>query len=67
MNIDRCVCCGEYVPEGQMVCCRCRKKVIVDEQSGFNDYGVLSQKADGIINRVAESVKRKIRKMNAVK
>lgn len=24
-NCDTCVCCGEYVPEGRMVCCRCEK------------------------------------------
>lgn len=26
MNEDRCVCCGEYVPEGRMVCQKCSDK-----------------------------------------
>ena len=26
-NIDRCVCCGEIVPEGRWVCPNCERKV----------------------------------------
>ena len=27
---DTCVCCGEYVPEGKMVCWICEKKYLGD-------------------------------------
>lgn len=26
-NVDRCVCCGEIVPEGRQVCLKCEKAV----------------------------------------
>ncbi len=26
MDVDRCVCCGDYVPEGRHVCIRCANK-----------------------------------------
>ena len=32
MNEDRCVCCGEYVPEGQMVCRSCMNQSISYDQ-----------------------------------
>lgn len=32
MNEDRCVCCGEYVPEGQMVCRSCLNQSISYDQ-----------------------------------
>lgn len=25
-NVERCVCCGEVIPEGGQVCARCREK-----------------------------------------
>lgn len=25
-NVDLCVCCGEYIPEGRMVCPQCEKR-----------------------------------------
>ncbi len=25
LNSDKCVCCGDYVPEGRMVCSQCEK------------------------------------------
>jgi hypothetical protein len=25
-SVDLCVCCGEYIPEGRMVCPQCEKK-----------------------------------------
>ena len=28
MNNNRCVCCGEIIPEGRMVCLLCEKKQI---------------------------------------
>lgn len=31
---DRCICCGEIIPEGRQVCVRCEK--IVDK---FNELG----------------------------
>ena len=49
-NEDRCVCCGEYVPEGRMVCVRCkhgedrasrdweRKKKSKKDKKHKNDY-----------------------------
>ena len=56
MNEDRCVCCGEYVPEGSMVCSNCISKTKSFEQvvwerdmtiSQLNSYGVsLCKKAD---------------------
>ena len=24
-NVDRCVCCGEIIPEGRMICIKCEK------------------------------------------
>lgn len=35
--IDTCVCCGEYVPEGRMVCPQCEAKT--DERNG-EDEGI---------------------------
>ena len=32
MREDRCVCCGSYVPEGQMVCHSCMCKVFLSDQ-----------------------------------
>ena len=36
--IDTCVCCGEYVPEGRMVCPLCESKTEKkeDESDGKN-------------------------------
>ena len=31
-SVDRCVACGDYVPEGMQVCWRCRKGGSIDEQ-----------------------------------
>lgn len=30
-NVDRCACCGEIIPEGQMVCPNCMVCVKEDE------------------------------------
>lgn len=32
MNENRCVCCGEIIPEGRMVCLRCEIRSYTDEQ-----------------------------------
>ena len=24
-NVDRCVCCGDVIPEGSMICWKCQK------------------------------------------
>lgn len=31
-SVDRCVACGDYVPEGMQVCWRCRKVVEYNER-----------------------------------
>ena len=36
MNEDRCVCCGEIIPEGQMVCPNCLVYV-KEEEDGTAD------------------------------
>ena len=33
-NENRCVCCGEIIPEGRQVCPQCEK-----EMKGLEDYG----------------------------
>ena len=47
MNEDRCVCCGEYVPEGQMVCHSCMCKSIT--------YNPTRQEGDMAIEQLNES------------
>ena len=27
-NVDRCVCCGEIVPEGRMICGKCEQNMM---------------------------------------
>lgn len=29
--VDRCVCCGDIIPEGSMVCSNCQKKYQSDQ------------------------------------
>ena len=31
--MDTCVCCGEYVPEGRMVCWKCEKEYLGDSKN----------------------------------
>jgi len=52
---DTCVCCGEYIPEGRMVCYSCEKfpysKVIIRDRypEGFDtDLSVHKKKTDDI-------------------
>ena len=28
MSVDRCICCGEIVPEGRMVCWQCEHNIM---------------------------------------
>jgi RNA polymerase subunit RPABC4/transcription elongation factor Spt4 len=30
---DRCVCCGEIIPEGRMVCPQCESKYLQEEHT----------------------------------
>ena len=32
MNVDTCVICGGYVPEGRMVCPICEKQIMDDDK-----------------------------------
>ena len=36
MTDDRCVCCGEYVPEGRQVCWGCESSVVRGHRSELN-------------------------------
>lgn len=38
MNEDRCICCGEIIPEGRMVCPNCL--VVVKEERGVSNVGM---------------------------
>lgn len=41
MNEDRCVCCGEYVPEGRMVCQKCYDRYWMIDQYKNNPIDFL--------------------------
>ena len=43
MDANRCVCCGEIVPEGTMVCPNCKKEL-------WNQTQIRMSKPDGIQN-----------------
>lgn len=32
-NEDICVCCGEVVPEGQMICAKCQQKLTAEKKT----------------------------------
>lgn len=32
-NEDTCVCCGEVVPEGQMICAKCQQKLTAEKKN----------------------------------
>jgi RNA polymerase subunit RPABC4/transcription elongation factor Spt4 len=36
MNEDRCICCGEIIPEGRMVCPNCSEKAYQKDCEGAN-------------------------------
>lgn len=36
---DRCVCCGQYVPEGHMVCWDCEHEIFFKEVIENDDAG----------------------------
>ena len=38
MEDDRCVCCGEYVPEGRQVCWGCENRDVRGHRSKLNLY-----------------------------
>ena len=40
MSIDTCVCCGEPVPEGRMVCLVCEKQIMDDDKT---ESGLLTE------------------------
>jgi RNA polymerase subunit RPABC4/transcription elongation factor Spt4 len=42
MNEDRCICCGEIIPEGRMVCPNCLVTVKEGEDNGQADNGLHS-------------------------
>lgn len=46
---DRCVCCGEIIPEGRQVCPNCEKKA--KERDAMDFCGELCLFAEDIINR----------------
>ena len=59
MNEDRCVACGEYVPEGRMVCPRCeyiepsldtaKTMVLLDKVSDIKEFVNLASMCKGDI------------------
>lgn len=55
MTKDRCVCCGEIIPEGRMVCPRCEKTV-----ANYESLYVLPARQFGKVNlmRVVEKWKK---------
>lgn len=57
--IDTCVCCGEYVPEGRMVCPLCvskgEKKA---DEACKNDSPLSLNKSRGLAGRFVRSISR---------
>ena len=51
-NADRCVCCGEIIPEGRMVCPNCEVASKANE-NGLKDFleqhGLVMRVCDGAI------------------
>ena len=43
MDVDRCVCCGEIIPEGRMICWQCENS-LYDEQIVNYDDNDLTEK-----------------------
>lgn len=37
---NRCVCCGEIIPEGRQVCPNCEAKASLNDEFGFKQYGI---------------------------
>lgn len=38
MDVNRCVCCGDIIPEGRMVCLNCEAKVDTLKESSKMSY-----------------------------
>lgn len=55
--IDTCVCCGEYVPEGRMVCplcvSKCEKK---EDEACKNDRPLSLNKSRGLEGRLGRFI-----------
>jgi hypothetical protein len=49
---ERCVCCGEIIPEGRQVCPNCEKKA--KERDAIDFCGELCAFAEDIINRAKQ-------------
>lgn len=50
---NRCVCCGEIIPEGQQVCMRCEKEVsgkMSVRDTYLKDYGITDSDAKKIVS-----------------
>ena len=50
---NRCVCCGEIIPEGQQVCIRCEKEVsgkMSVRDTYLKDYGITDSDAKKIVS-----------------
>lgn len=49
---NRCVCCGEIIPEGRQVCIRCKKEVsgkMSVRNTYLKDYGITDSDAKKIV------------------
>ena len=49
MNENRCVCCGQIIPEGSMVCIACQK-----EYQGYEKHVTKAQKRRETIRRLID-------------
>ena len=49
MDADRCVCCGEIVPEGRMICRRCEREEM--------KYGAILQSQNATEEEVKDAYK----------
>ena len=53
-NVDTCVCCGEYVPEGRQVCKTCEGLTRIYEHYGHdNQYMKLIEECGELIHAIA--------------
>ena len=53
MTENRCVCCGEIIPEGYQVCMRCEKEVsgkMSVRDTYLKDYGITDSDAKTIVS-----------------
>ena len=67
MGEDRCVCCGEIIPEGNHVCPNCRENHIQQLYSGTaKKAGEEIGRMTGTINEVANWAEMEIRSNGSV-